>query len=824
MVARPAAPFRSANAAELSPDAKGRVDIKQYYSGALAYKNIEPVPQSGFRQMGGTRRKGVWRKPLVARAITGPATSAGPHTGTQTIWTGTVAGTVAAVNVDTLAISAGTATFELQALVAGVWTSIAAPYSVATGSPQSRLAAFAPGAQQSATSLRIRATFSTSATVTIGSVAAFYEDGTAHVPRFAELTSDAMDTFVCIVTAGIADFFSDNGFVGSARLANVTADMLPDLDFYAESQTFGIFHGALESERLFLVNPAQPHEWRRSLWPYETLPTADLGGTYPKTDDEWEIFINWSPSNISFITLQVTVNGESTPGVTVPKADGDPAEIDPDVPDWALFASRLETALRDLPTLSNGVTVTQSAPYANSRKIIVTFGGDLSGEEYQLSSIITNTAAVSALATHLQIGKTVLEPLFSATRGWPGTVALTQDRMGYARCPAVTGSMAFSRVGEYFDLNIDSVSDAGARLDKLRSQTSETVLHIRESKYTLAFTNRGAYFANNRTIERNTPLNFVLASEVGAQPNCKPFDLEGEVHYVAINPQGMINYAAGGNQLLSIIYDDVSTSYTATPVSLLASHLVTKIIRSARQKSRSDLDASKGWLMRTDGRLVAGQFIRNQEITGFCEWIAASNGLVREIVIDGKNRLWLAVERGAERSYELYDDAVYLHDAVTVTPDLGGVVTGLPYVDGSQVWAVAEGYDLGPFTVAAGSIDLQDAYASAIVGRWQPPRFESMPQVYVTPGDDVIMRPGRIHTAHINIIDTASIAIGANGQPPEDFPLLETSDLVDAPPPAKTKLITKTGLMGFMESPTLVITQTRPGPFRVRDFAIGAKL
>lgn len=60
MVARPAKPFRSANAGEFSPDVSTRIDIKQYYSAGLNFKNIEPVPQSGWRQMGGSRRIGIY--------------------------------------------------------------------------------------------------------------------------------------------------------------------------------------------------------------------------------------------------------------------------------------------------------------------------------------------------------------------------------------------------------------------------------------------------------------------------------------------------------------------------------------------------------------------------------------------------------------------------------------------------------------------------------------------------------------------------------------------------------------------------------------------
>ena len=143
---------------------------------------------------------------------------------------------------------------------------------------------------------------------------------------------------------------------------------------------------------------------------------------------------------------------------------------------------------------------------------------------------------------------------------------------------------------------------------------------------------------------------------------------------------------------------------------------------------------------------------------------------------------------------------------------------------GGALWAVEDGYVLGPFTVAGGAIDLADPYDDVLVGRWQAPRFESMPQVYVTPGDDVILRPGRIHTAHVNVIATTSIAMGANGGTPQDVTLAEAGDALDEPTPARTRLITQTGMTGFVESPTLVITQTRPGTLRVRDYAIGARL
>ncbi|WP_127523666.1 hypothetical protein [Mesorhizobium sp. Z1-4] len=824
MVARPTTPFRSANAGEFSQDAAGRVDIKQYYSAGLAFKNIEPVPQGGFRQMGGSWRVGKWRRPLVSRAITSPSLDAGPHTGTQTVWTGTVAGTVAAVLISGITWSAGNVTFIVEAFVSGEWVQVGGNLSV-DGSAATRLAAFAPGGQQTATSLRIRATFSTSSTIGIASVAAYYEDGTPLAPRAVALASDDGTEYRCFITEGVADFFNDGGHCGAAWLPDVTEAMLPDLDFYAEARTIGVFHGSLETIRLFLPTVGLHANWRVDLWPYAALPLADLGGSYSKTNDVWEIFVRWTGTPQVFLAL--TVNGETTPAIPV-QSGGSPADISTTSSgDRNAWAAALEDALEDLPSLGAGVTVGYvDVGSSASFKLVVTFGGALSGVEYQFSATVTNTSDASALPYHTAIGETDFEPVWSSSRGWPGFAELAQDRMLHVRNPAVPGAIGFSESGEYFTFNLQAQGDNAARFDKLRSQTAETVLAVKESTYLLAFSNKAAYFNSNRTISRNSPPNFVKASEIGIQPNCRPFDLEGVDYFIAINPNGLADYSEGGKQLLEIVPDNLSadTRYVANPVSLLSTHLVDKVIRASRQRPETDLDAAKGWLMRSDGRLVAGQFIKSQEILGFCEWIAASGGQVREILVDNKNSLWLAIERSGAYSIERYDTAQWLQDAVEATPDLAGAVTGLPYEDDAEVWAIADGFVVGPFTVSAGALNLGDSFSEATIGRWRAPLFQSMPMVFVNSNDEVVWRPGRIHTVHANLIGTSSIAIGANGESPLEVDLTRFGDADDAPPPARTELLTVTGIAGATEGTTAVITQLRPGALRIRDISLGAKL
>ncbi len=817
MIARPSAPVRSVNSGEFSPDAAGRIDIKQYYSAGLACKNIEPVPQGGFRLMGGTWRRGVWRRPLIARAISDAAAAATVAAGDSVVWTGTIAGTVAAVLVT--GFDADNVTIYVEALAAGTWAPIGSGIPVALAAV-TRLLALAPGMQVTATALRIRATNpGTPVPLAIGAVAAFYEDGTALAPRFTALTTDGGNVVTAWASAGIVDFRSADAYCGAAYVPQLTAAMLPDLAFYAEAKTIGLFHADLKTKRLRL-QAERLHDWAVDDWPYAPVPKADLGGTYPKTPDKWELFVRATDN--PNIYLAVTVEKETTPAVALKHAGTAVGFGDASDADWSDFAAEVQAAIVALPSIGAGVTVAYDNPSGSGVRLTLTFGSALAGDEFQVSAQIVNTTDASVLPYHTQVGKTDFEALFSASRGWPGAATLVQDRFSYARLPAASGAMALSKVGEYFDLNVAGQADNAARLDKLRSQTNETILTVKESRYVLVLTDRGVYFINNREITRNQPLNFVLASEVAAQANCQPFELEGLVYYVARDENG----PAGGHQLLSLEYDDVSTSYNATPASLMASHLVQKIIRSVRQKKTDQLDASRGWLARADGRLIVAQMIRNQEILGFAEWIAAAAGLVREIGVDGKNRLWMAVERGDACTVEIYDPAALLQDTVTATPDLVGVVSGLPFADGAVLWAIADGFTIGPLVAAGGSVDLGDAFTTATIGRWQAPRWESMPQMLVTGSDDVIMRPGRIHTANLNLIDTTSIAVGANGAAPVDIPLLETGDPVDAPMPGKTKLLTITGenLPGFKTGTTLVVTQTKPGRLRVRDLSMGAKL
>jgi hypothetical protein len=829
MVAEAGEIKRSQNAGELSPDLAGAVDIKQYYAGGLRYKNIEPVVQAGFRQMAGSFDNGPVRARLDTIAQTGVTPDETAHTGTATVWSATIAGDVAAVHLDTIA-AAGLAghTAVVEVLVGATWTQIGPAVLIGT-TAKTRTFARAPGSPLAvATSVRVRVTFTASDSVTISAVTVLKETTTFDHPRYEDLRHDSGDRYLLSATVGWLDIFLDDDFAAGVYLPAITAAILPEIGFYAENAVIGIFHRQMETLRVTRVGSAS--EWQPDLWPYSGVPTADLGGVYTKHDDVWEINVKWANGPVT-VRMSIIVNGETTPSIVTTDSGGTTIAIQSC--DIGKFADDVAAAINDLPSIAGDVTATGTiydGGNSGSAGVTITFGGASSGDEYQVTAQITNTASASALPSHLEIGKTDFEPILSDDRGWTGGAELVQDRLGYLDLLSVPSAIPISQAGEYYTLNIEAAGDAAARLDKLRAgQTAERVLGLLDATYLLAFTDQGVHFASNRTITKSDPLNYTQASSVGIVANTRPLALQSKIYYVGHNDKKASGGAdVDGHQILSLAYDDISTTYTAQPESLRASHLVRGIIRDDRQASETDQDADRIWALRSDGRVIAAHEIPSQDIElGFCEWVPAASGLARELKVDGNNDVRLAIERGGKLRHERLDRNIFLQAALTLDADMAGQVAGLDIHEGREVWAVASGYVEGPFTVSGGAIDLGVAYAGVtgvVAGLWQAPVFESMPRYHVLPNDTIIKRPGRIFAAQVEIIETASIAVGANGQPAVDVPLLETSDATDQPMPAKTKMITVAGLLGQVVGPTFVVTQARPGPLRVRDFTLQERL
>lgn len=634
-------------------------------------------------------------------------------------------------------------------------------------------------------------------------------------------------SYTLIVTPGRVDIWRNDrvkvATVTTGVVASISAVMIPDLRFYAEANTVGIFHVDLWEGCRLLRSAANDTVWAVSAWPYEDLPEVDLGGIYAKTDDVWHFYVRTS-SSTNGLVMSLEIDGETTDTVVLVNDVGDP--INPSaatVTDRQRLAVDLRTAARLLPGMTNDLLVNYLSPGSTSTywTYRVTFGGALSGSEYAFDARITNTSDASVLSSHTTFGETAGEPLISAARGGFAGMTLFQDRACYFGPKAKTAASAMSRIGEYFDLNTKATQDNAARLEALRSQTSERILFLLDATYLMAFTDQGVYFASNRTIERNKPLNWVNAVEFGIRRNCQPVKLEGQVYFVS----------SDGGRLYSIAYDAVSEMFQPKPVNDLngsdQSDLVRDIKTMRVQHKTSTMASDRLWILREDGRLVCAIMNVSQEIPcAASEWPIAGGGLVHGIEVDGQDQVWLTIERNGVLTEEvLQEESENLFQmAVSVTTDLAGQASGLAVLNGKTVWALIDNDVFGPFVVTGGVVQTGVASRPALIGIWTAPIYESMPYVRVLGNDDVVRRPGKVSSVRLYLEDTASIAIGANGRAPRNVSLSRASDDLSQPKKNYSGHWPVAGLIGACMDPTLTISQVRPGRLHVRDYVPGVKL
>lgn len=292
--------------------------------------------------------------------------------------------------------------------------------------------------------------------------------------------------------------------------------------------------------------------------------------------------------------------------------------------------------------------------------------------------------------------------------------------------------------------------------------------------------------------------------------------LEGRVYFVSRD----------GGRLYSMAYDAVSEMFQPEPVNDLNADLVSHIKLMAVQKKTDQMLSDRLWLLRDDGRLICCLINRTQEIMAAVEWVPAGGGTVHGLSVDGQSQVWVTVERAGVISEEmLQESAVQLFQrAISVVTDLTGQASGLSVLNGRTVWAEINNDVFGPFVVSGGVVQTGVPSASARIGLWQAPVYESMPYVRVLQNDDVVRRPGKVFGSRFYLIDTASIAVGANGMPAKDQPLNRMSDNLLAPKVNFTGHLSVEGLKGVTMDPTLTITQVRPGRITVRDYIPGVRL
>lgn len=608
--------------------------------------------------------------------------------------------------------------------------------------------------------------------------------------------------YVVVLEAGQARIYLAGALVGTLAMPYAAEDV-PLVKATQRRETMILWHEKYSPRRILRVTSAPT--WSTGVIAWDAVPDVDYGGVYTNIDEQWVVRLQWtSGATVVGTGFTLTVDGDSTLMVTIDAS-------------WTVTAAAMASALDALAGLDDGTTVTVGSAGSLYQEFTVTFsGGRNSGNNFTLSGEFINETNFALTTARTRKGSIGGEAVMSATRGYPRCGAWYQDRLLAGGFKSKSSAFLASRTAEYFDLNTKLNTDSGAMLINLDADGGEEILHLVQGAYLGIFTSSGEYHLADRALKRNTAPNIVRSSTNGSSRRCPPVLQENSILYVSREEN--VVYAA--------TYDAVSTTFTSSPLSILSSHLIQNICGADLQVSQSTTNAQRYFLPRDDGLLVVACLIRGQEVQPFVRWV--TDGEVRSVCVDGANRVNLLVDRPVggviRRCLEIMEEGLLLDGAVTKTlAPASTTVTGLGMHEGAEVWADVDGYIEGPFTVTGGAITLPTAGATVTVGRWTPPYAETLPLARDVGGNNVLKRPARVHTVQLDVLNTTSIAIGANGAPARNIPLARAGDATDRPQAPVSREIVVTGLRGFTPDGQVTITQVRPGRLQVRDITIQAR-
>lgn len=814
MIRRSAPQQLSFNSGELSPAAQKRVEIKQYYAAAKTMSAWEPIPQGGARTMPGTVIVGRVRKPLTLAGSVGPlsVTSAAPLTlATLDL------GSVQLISVIEWSLTAGASTgvnsivVETQNPSTLAWEAFGLACN--HGQTRTRRLTLSDRSSRSARYVRLRLTPTIASQTWSGiNLKAFVESATPALARGMSFLSGAGLEYDGLITAGHLDVMLGTQTVGCAEL-NATASTLPAEKFVQTFNTAIFCHQDHAPWRVQRARTDANHEWSSGLAPFTGVPLVDLNGVYSPTAEAHTLYFTFTSGGAVGLTATVTVNGETCASVEVPAG-----------PNWAAFAAALETAINALPSVGAGgvILAILVAPTSTSIQLVVTFAGaNTIGRQYTVSGTVvamtgTNTGALNTARTAKGIAGG--EAIMSANAGWPETIAFFQERFILAGFRSRPAAILASQAGEYYQLDVNIESATGPILVDVGNIGGETIAALPRGRHLNVHTTRSDYYVRNQQLSRSVPLDVAISNATGVARYVQPVENEGAIVYVSAN--GALIYEGR--------YSDVSQIYEQVPLSLLADHLITGVCAMAIQRASLATDAARLWMVMNDGTVVVGVLIRGQEVTAFVRYPVA--GRAKDVWTNGRNEVNFLIERDVGAGVDLYhervDEASLLLGAVVgVIAGDGVTVSGLGAHEGRSVWAVADGWPVGPFTVASGSITLPRAAASVTVGRWVAPVLSPLPLSRQVTETRSLNRPVRVHGVWLDLVDTTCISVGANGQAPREQPLFQAgSSPVDQPPQPVTRELDIDGLVGIADQTDVVVTLPRPGKATVRAMQIHAKL
>lgn len=292
----------------------------------------------------------------------------------------------------------------------------------------------------------------------------------------------------------------------------------------------------------------------------------------------------------------------------------------------------------------------------------------------------------------------------------------------------------------YFKASVPPQDDQ-AFTYQLSSKKRSSIRHILALRDLLFFTNNGVHRVYSNTGEAFSPTT-VSAIEVSAH---------GAAQYVRPQEAGnaILFPVDRGYHLHEMKYDGSGEGYIDADLSLIAPHLIDGYYWVKTDFQRSPFQV--WWGLRSDGVLVGLTYVGEQQVHAWFTYtlpgaVIQTFAVVPEgqydalyvqtkRIIDGTQVYYIERLHDPLRPAEEKEDGFFLDCGITYSGDATDTITGLDHLEGEEVYALANGQPMGPFTVDSGQITIDEEATLVHVGKLYAAELETVPLAYAVEGE-----------------------------------------------------------------------------------------
>ena len=467
--------------------------------------------------------------------------------------------------------------------------------------------------------------------------------------------------------------------------------------------------------------------------------------------------------------------------------------------------------------LANGASITISgsnsiegisATDINGSKTISVLNEDTytftAGGSANANNTVAGGGAAVFLTSANQVNTRWKEQTYSSIRGFPASSTFHDGRLWFGGSSSLPDFVWASKVDEFFNFDVGEGNDADSIQSSIGVSQVADIRHLISNRHLLIFTANGEFFCPQSDTAVLTPSNFQARRQTThgcSHVNIKT--LEGGALFVQKH----------GRAVRELLFTDLELSYSATNISVLASHLVQTPIDMTILQGTSERPESYAIFINTDGTAGVFHAVRAEKLAGWTEWKTTSGASYKSVEAVGSRLFFTVFRNSAYYIEEMGDEDNTLDHASTfVIGSAGTVFTGLSNYASKTVRVRSGNFYMGEFAVTSGGqLTLSSGFdtTTITVGFDYELNVETMPVEIALPSGSLQGKPKRISKVILGLNSALATSVSGN-----KLVLRQVTDDLSLAPTAVTGK-KDFYLLGYNKDATVSITQSDPLPVRI---------